>query len=161
MGIVDSVLQAGAGAVGGAIGNLAKDIRTAITGKEAITAAEREQILAAASQMEQLALQADRDIAAGQMKINEIEAASTGFFRGGWRPAFAWVCIAGFAYYFLLRPLLPWTLIVLSSIFKVNLTIPELPSIDVGALTVPLMGLLGLGGMRTFERVRGVIPSGK
>ena len=103
MGIVDSVLQAGVGAVGGAIGSLAKDIRTAITGKEAITADEREKILAAASQMEQLALQADRDIAAGQMKINEIEAASSGLFRGGWRPAVGWVCVIGLFYQFIIN----------------------------------------------------------
>ena len=148
MGIVDGILQAGVGAVGGAIGNLAKDIRTAITGKEAITAEEREKILAATSQMEQLALQADRDIAAGQMKINEIEAASAGFFRGGWRPMVGWICASGLAFQFVLRPLLPWVI----GIWYHGLA--PMPSLDMGTLMTLLSGMLGLGGFRTFEKIK-------
>jgi hypothetical protein len=150
MGIVDSILKEGVGAVGGAIGGLAKDIRTAITGKEAITAAEREQILTAASQMEQLALQADRDIAAGQMKINEIEAATTGLFRGGWRPMVGWICASGLAFQFVLRPLLPWVI----GIWYPSL--PPMPSLDIGTLMTLLSGMLGLGGFRTFEKIKGI-----
>lgn len=150
MGIVDGILQAGVGAVGGAIGNLAKDIRTAITGKESITAEEREKILAAASQMEQLALQADRDIAAGQMKINEIEAASSGLFRGGWRPMVGWICAAGLGFQFVLRPLLPWVI----GIWYHGLQ--PMPSLEMGTLMTLLSGMLGLGGFRTFEKVKGI-----
>jgi hypothetical protein len=162
MGIVDGILQAGVGAVGGAIGNLAKDIRTAITGKEAITAAEREQVLAATSQMEQLALQADRDIATGQMKINEIETGSNDKFKSRWRPLFGYVCVAGYAYHFLLRPLFPWFATVLLNIlhafFKFqNIDIPALPNIDTGPLFTALMGILGLGGMRTWEKFKGTV----
>ena len=161
MGIVDSVLQAGVGAVGGAIGNLAKDIRTAITGKEAITADEREKILAAASQMEQLALQADRDIAAGQMKINEIEAASSDKFKSYARPLFMYVCVAGFAYHFLMRPLLPWFFTVVLNALHALFTfpvidIPVLPEIEIGPLVAALSGMIGIGGFRTFEKLKGV-----
>jgi hypothetical protein len=148
--IIDSVLQAGVGAVGGAIGNLAKDIRTAITGKEAITADEREKILAAASQMEQLALQADQSIATGQMKINEIEAAQTGFFRSGWRPAVGWVCVSGLGYQFIVMPLVPWVV----GIWYHGLQ--PMPSLDMGTLITLLSGMLGLGGFRTFEKIKGL-----
>jgi len=150
MAVIDSILNAGAGAVAGAVGNLAKDIRTAITGKEAITAEEREKILAATSQMEQLALQADQSIAAGQEKINEIEAASTGFFRGGWRPMVGWICAAGLAFQFVLRPLLPW---VIGIWWK---DLPVMPSLDMGTLMTLLSGMLGLGGFRTFEKIKGL-----
>ena len=156
MGIVDSVLQAGVGAVGGAIGSLAKDIRTAITGKEAITADEREKILAAASQMEQLALQADRDIAAGQMKINEIEAASSGLFRGGWRPAVGWVCVIGLFYQFIIKTIFPWAMTIAMAALHKHFSVPEMPTLDMGTLTVLLTGMLGLGGFRTFEKLKGV-----
>jgi hypothetical protein len=150
MSIVDSVLQAGAGAVGGAIGNLAKDIRTAITGKEAITAVERQAVLDNISKMEQLALQADQSIATGQMKINEIEASSTGIFRGGWRPMVGWICAGGLAYQFIIRPVLPWTV----GIWYPSL--PAMPSLDMGTLITLLSGMLGLGGFRTFEKLKGV-----
>jgi hypothetical protein len=93
-------------------------------------------------------LDADLRIALGQIETNKIEA-STDAFRGGWRPAAGWVCVFGLGYTFLLRPLLPWL---------VSLTgadVADLPPIDTMELMALLGGLLGLGGFRTYERVRG------
>lgn len=94
------------------------------------------------------ALDADVRLALAQAETNKAEA-GTDLFRGGWRPACGWVCAAGLAYTFLLRPLLPW----LAALF--GAAVPALPVIETDTLMVLLSGMLGLGGLRTFERVRG------
>ncbi len=93
-------------------------------------------------------LDASLRLALAQTEVNKAEA-STDAFRGGWRPACGWVCALGLAYTFLLRPLLPWI---------VGLTghqVAPLPDIDTETLMVLLTGMLGLGGLRTLERVKG------
>lgn len=94
-------------------------------------------------------LEADVQMASGQMRINEVEAASPDFFRGGWRPATGWCCVVGLLYQFLVQPILPWIV----ALFGV--TVPPLPPINNEALFLLLTGMLGLGGLRSWERVRG------
>ena len=96
------------------------------------------------------ALDAEMRLALGQLEVNKTEA-STDAFRGGWRPFCGWVCGLGLAYTFLLRPLLPWFVQVAGG------SVPDLPGIDTDTLMVLLTGMLGLGGLRTFERVRGKV----
>ena len=93
-------------------------------------------------------LDAEVRLALGQMEINQAEA-QTDLFRGGWRPATGWCCVAGLGYQFLMQPILPWAVALLGA------EVPPLPPIDSEALMVLLTGMLGLGGMRTFERVKG------
>lgn len=93
------------------------------------------------------ALDADMKLALGQMEINKAEA-SADLFRGGWRPAVGWTCVAGLSYQFLVMPLLPWLVTVAGG------HVPPLPAIDNDTLMVLLTGMLGLGGLRTFEKVR-------
>lgn len=97
---------------------------------------------------EMAALDADMRLALGQLEVNKVEA-GTDVFRGGWRPACGWVCAFGLGYTFLLRPLLPWLVQV------AGWNVPALPAIDAEALMALLFGMLGLGGLRTFERIRG------
>ena len=94
-------------------------------------------------------LDADLRLALGQLEVNKVEAASPDLFRGGWRPAAGWMCVAGLAYQFLAQPLLPWLVALTGH------TVPALPPIDGDALMALLLGMLGLGGLRTIERVRG------
>ena len=96
------------------------------------------------------ALDADVRMALGQMEVNRAEA-QTDLFRGGWRPATGWCCVAGLAYQFLVQPLLPWVATLFGAV------VPPLPPIDNETLMVLLTGMLGLGGLRTFERVKGKI----
>lgn len=94
------------------------------------------------------ALDADLKMALGQMEINKVEAASSSLFVSGWRPAVGWVCVVGLMYTFLGQPLLVW----LSAIIQV----PVPPELDLDALITLLAGMLGLGGFRTYEKVKGV-----
>jgi len=105
-------------------------------------------VMEMAQRGELAAMDADMRLALGQMEVNKAEA-STDLFRGGWRPACGWVCAFGLAYNFLLRPLLPWFAKV------AGFNVPDLPAIDTDTLMVLLTGMLGLGGLRTFERVKG------
>lgn len=93
-------------------------------------------------------LDADVRLALGQMEINKAEA-TTDLFRGGWRPATGWACVAGLIYQFLAMPILPWVVTVMGA------TVPPMPAIDNETLMVLLTGMLGLGGLRTFEKVKG------
>jgi len=107
----------------------------------------------AAAQMQVLQMQqagvfkqidADVSIALAQSNTNAIEAASTNLFKSGWRPFIGWVCGLGLAYQFLGRPIL------------VGITAHDWPSLDMGTLLTLLGGMLGLGTLRTTEKLKGV-----
>lgn len=83
-----------------------------------------------------------------QIGNNTIEA-QQGTYRGGWRPGIGWVCVFGLGYQFIARPMLPWVL----QIAGVNA--PPMPSLEIQELMALVLGMLGLGGLRTFERVNG------
>jgi len=82
------------------------------------------------------------EIALAQIEVNKAEALGN-FWQSGWRPATGWVCVAGFCVNFLLSPIL--------SAFGVSI-----PQADTAVMLPVLMGMLGLGTMRTIERTKGV-----
>ena len=88
-------------------------------------------------------------IMTAQTDINKTEAANSSVFVSGWRPAIGWVCALALAYQYLVRPL-GGTIASL-----LGLTIPPLPGLD-DNLWQLMMGMLGMGGLRTFEKVQGV-----
>jgi hypothetical protein len=85
----------------------------------------------------------------GQLEINKTEAASASLFVAGWRPAVGWCGALGYGYEFLFRPLLNGLAVAAG-------LPPVFPGIETEALTSLLFGLLGLGGLRTVEKVKGV-----
>lgn len=88
-------------------------------------------------------------IVQGQIDINKAEAASPNGFTSGWRPFIGWVCGAALACQYIARPLLAWAGVVTGHPF------PELPGID-DNLWQLMLGMLGLGGLRSFEKVKRV-----
>lgn len=84
-----------------------------------------------------------------QIKVNEVEAASTNWFVAGWRPYIGWVCGTGLGYQFLFMPISNGFLKALGYLA------PFVP-LDTNTLTSCLFGLLGLGTMRTFEKFKNV-----
>tara|TARA_R100001244_G_C5086970_1_gene115433 strand:- start:40 stop:426 length:387 start_codon:yes stop_codon:yes gene_type:complete len=84
-----------------------------------------------------------------QIEVNKAEAASGSVFKGGWRPFVGWVCGVAMLYHFLLQPIIVFVLSASGVTF-------ELPSFDMGSLMTILMGLLGLGGLRSFEKFKGI-----
>jgi len=90
-----------------------------------------------------------QDLAKGQLEINKVEASSTSLFVSGWRPAVAWVCVLGMASNFVLIPMANFALAILES----DITVPL---IDTSTMMPVLMGMLGLGAMRTVEKINKV-----
>jgi hypothetical protein len=89
-------------------------------------------------------LESETRLAAGQLEINKAEA-SSGPFRGGWRPFIGWTCGVAFAFNFVGVPLLGWV----SGIYG----FPVPPALDLTEMTPVLLGMLGLGGLRSWERI--------
>jgi hypothetical protein len=88
-----------------------------------------------------------QEINKAQIEVNKIEAGSTSFFKSGWRPFVGWTCGVALCYHFVLQPMLAFLLS--ASGYDV-----VLPQFDMSTLTTVLMGMLGLGGMRSFEKVK-------
>lgn len=91
-------------------------------------------------------LTAETDLAKGQQEINKIEAANSNLFISGWRPAIGWVCALAFAYHFVAQPMMAFVLA------NMGVTV-DLPRFDMDVLNTVLFGMLGLGAMRTTEKV--------
>jgi hypothetical protein len=91
-----------------------------------------------------------QELAKGQLEINKAEAASGSVFKGGWRPFIGWVCGIAFAYHFVLQPF------IVFGVTTAGVEIPELPSFDMGSLMTVMMGMLGLGGLRSYEKKQGL-----
>ena len=83
-----------------------------------------------------------QDIAMAQIAVNKEEAKGN-WFQSSWRPATAWVCVLGFMMSFLVSPI--------ANAFGV-----DIPQADTSVMMPVLMGMLGLGGLRTFEKTKGI-----
>ena len=85
-----------------------------------------------------------------QILTNREEAKSRSVFVAGWRPFIGWTCGVALAYHFIISPL------ILFAVAVAGLEIPALPVFDMDALMTVLLGMLGLGGMRSFEKAKGL-----
>ena len=77
-----------------------------------------------------------------QIKVNAVEAASDKWWVAGWRPFIGWICGSALGYTFVLQPFLSF------------LTGWLVPVLDMGELMTILMGMLGLAGLRTYEKTK-------
>ena len=84
-----------------------------------------------------------------QIEVNKVEAGHRSIFVAGWRPCCGWICAIALGYHFVLQPII---LFVLS----LNNLQYELPEFDMGALLYVLGGMLGLGGLRSYEKSKGL-----
>ena len=87
--------------------------------------------------------------ALAQMAVNKAEAASSSIFVSGWRPATGWVCVLGMAGNFIVTPFANFVLVLLD----IHVVVPLVP---LDTMMPVLLGLLGLGGLRTLEKTKGV-----
>lgn len=128
------------------------DIGKAIIAKvwpDPVQQAEAQLKLAQLQQNGELAeLNAQVQLMLAQTNINAIEAAQPSNFRGGWRPFIGWVCGVGLAYQFVVRPVTNGLLIAYGHT-------PVMPALETDTLMALVTGMLGFGGMRTAERLKG------
>lgn len=104
-------------------------------------------MLELAQQGELALLQAETQLAQGQIEVNKIEAGSDSLFKSGWRPATGWACVGGLAYQIILRPIVGW---IAENLWHWSAP----PALEMETLLTLLFGLLGLGAYRTFEKTR-------
>ena len=83
------------------------------------------------------------------LKINEADAKSGNWFQSGWRPFIGWSCGFALAYTYVLQPILTFGLAQAGYLI-------DLPAVNLGEMMPVLMGMLGLGGLRSWEKVKGV-----
>ena len=84
-----------------------------------------------------------------QIEVNKAEATHKSIFVAGWRPSLGWVCSLAMLYHFILAPMIQFG-------FALGGVEQALPEFDFSQLSTVLMGMLGLGGLRTFEKMKGV-----
>tara|TARA_Y100001938_G_C8048002_1_gene410061 strand:- start:973 stop:1362 length:390 start_codon:yes stop_codon:yes gene_type:complete len=84
-----------------------------------------------------------------QIEVNKMEAQSRHWFVASWRPCIGWICAIALGYHFIVAPITIFAL----SIAGLSYNIPEF---DMNSLMTILMGMLGLGGLRTWEKSKGV-----
>lgn len=88
--------------------------------------------------------------AMAQVETNKVEAAHRSIFVAGWRPFIGWTCGISLAWHFVLSP------VVVFVTAWIGAEMPELPTFDMDSLMTVLLGMLGLGGLRTFEKSKGL-----
>lgn len=94
-------------------------------------------------------LDAQMQMALAQARINEVEASSPNPWVSGWRPAVGWIGVATLGYQYLARPLIPWLCNASGH------PVPDMPELDDGMMELVAL-MLGFGGLRTFEKHKGV-----
>lgn len=138
----------GIGSIIEGVGKVAGDLIT--TDKERLQMALEDRKL----DLEQARIDQATDLA--QVDVNKIEAENPNLFVSGWRPAVGWVGVLGLAYQFLGYPLMQWLWAFGQGVDIIPKGLAPPPDLQTDQLMVLLSGLLGFGGMRSFEKSKGV-----
>ena len=88
-----------------------------------------------------------QELAKGQLEINKAEAQSRNVFIAGWRPFIGWTCGVAMAYNYVVHPILIFTLAQFNYLVAI-------PALDLSEMMPVLMGMLGLGGLGSFEKYK-------
>lgn len=105
---------------------------------------------AMAHEIATMAEKAAHEAAMAQVSVNAQEAKHRSVFVAGWRPFIGWTCGVALAYHFVLTP------IIMFGVSIAGVEIPALPAFDMDSLMTVLLGMLGLGGLRTYEKTKGL-----
>jgi hypothetical protein len=111
---------------------------------------DKDQKNALAHEIATLAEKQAHEAQLAQIEVNKQEAQHRSIFVSGWRPFIGWTCGVALAWHFVISPLVLFTTAI------VGIEIPELPSFDMETLTTILLGMLGLGSLRSFEKYKGL-----
>lgn len=131
----------GIGTVIESVGKVASDLIT--TDKERLEMALREKEL-------------DQRLDMTQIGVNQTEAQHSSIFVAGWRPAIGWIGAAALAYQFLLYPIMLWGWTWMQGMGWIPRELTPPPVLEADQLWVILSGILGIAGMRSFEKSKGV-----
>lgn len=111
---------------------------------------DKDQKAKLAHEIATLAEKQAHEAAMAQVEVNKAEAQHRSIFVAGWRPFCGWVCSFALAYHFILAPF------IVFGVAWSGAEIPEIPAFDMDALMTVLLGMLGLGGLRTAEKMKKV-----
>jgi hypothetical protein len=136
--------------IGENIGSAFKDIVGSFKADPTVAMQVQERLAEA-----QLAIQAKLvDQVTDQIDVDKAEAQSANWWVAGWRPYIGWICGTALAFYFIVAPLGTW--------FSNLIGHPtQFPVLDMKSLMTILSGMLGFGGMRTYEKLQGVPGANK
>ena len=111
---------------------------------------DKEKAAEAQRAIESALLENAAQINLAQIEVNKAEAQHRTIFVAGWRPFIGWVCGIALAWHFVGVP------VTVFFIAWAGAEVPELPAFDMNSLMTVLMGMLGLGGLRTVEKMKGL-----
>ena len=111
---------------------------------------DRDQQAKLHAELQMKLLEIEADSAKAQAEINNTEAANSNLFVSGWRPCVGWVCATAFAWQFVIQPFFSFAYTLYAK------QPAPVVALDHDALNTVLFGLLGLGGFRSWEKVKGV-----
>lgn len=132
--------------LGGGLLNGVSNLISVIKGKNP---GDAEKLAELAGKYQSDILAADQAAMQAQTDVNKAEAASSDKFTSRWRPCIGYVCAAAFAINYVVGPLASW-------VGHISGVAIDFPPMNMGELMPVLLGMLGLGGMRTFEKVNKV-----
>jgi hypothetical protein len=159
MAIWDSLIAGGIKGVAEGIGSLVKDVGAVITGKVTLTPEQttelQAQLMALDAAAQKAAVDFDMQQQQGQIDLLKLDALSNDKFRAWGRPATIWICNVGLLYDFLIRPMLPWCVETFCSVTGYISVIKPLPTLDGNTLLTMSTVLLGVGTMRTVDKLKG------
>lgn len=136
------------------IGGVFSGLREMVTGEKITDPTKLAELDVALSKIQ-------ADLINGQMAINKVESEHRNIFVAGWRPYIGWVCGIALTYTFLLQPILEWGVSIFDITrdiddgaggFVSTLVIP--PAINTNMLMELVLGMLGLAGLRTYEKIQ-------